>query len=284
MKLLTILLCDCHQTGESYNYEKSIEKVLDDEDRIRMQKYDAFSERVGGHVCYWHMHYNYSTGEWRQHFDPMTCAQRCQNVGGICSLTHKPVSRKKGNVFYDVRTRYIRRDGTLFDGEEVTQVEKGIRLFKTAKSITICEHAERLCRDRIIQKVKDRYHAEILLYGWKVTILNIRAGQRESRDLMQDLKDISEGITIVHASDFEKSQKEAKKQRRQQMQESRIKKLEKKILKSGYSNLEEYSLDRIHADKWLGEERIAELEEIRRQELKKEQEKPVQMDIFDFIK
>lgn len=31
-------------------------------------------------------------------------------------------------------------------------------------------------------------------------------------------------------------------------------------------------------------ERIAELEEIRRQELKKEQEKPVQMDIFDFIK
>lgn len=113
-------------------------------------------------------------------------------------------------------------------------------------------------------------------------MLNIRAEQRESRDLMQDLQDIRDGIEVTHASDVQKNQKEEKKRRRQQAQEKRKKKLEKKLLEVGYYNLEEYSLDRIHADKWLGEERIEELEQMREQKMKEEQNLPVQISLFDF--
>lgn len=280
--VVKILQCDCRQTNEPYSYERSIDKIRDDENREIRRKYDAFSERVKGHVCYWQMRYNYCTGEWQQRYDPLECSRMCQNIGGVCSLTHRPVSRKRGNVFYDVRTSYIRRDGTLFDGEKVVRIEKGLRLFDTGKSMTICEQAERRCKEHIYSLVKNRYHAEILLYGLKVEVLNIRAEQRESRDLMQDLQDIKDGIEVIHASDMQNIQKEEKKKRRQQMKEKRIKKLEKKLLEVGYYNLEEYSLDRIHADKWLGTERIEELEQMREQKMNEEKNLPVQISLFDF--
>lgn len=56
------------------------------------------------------------------------------------------------------------------------------------------------------------------------------------------------------------------KERRRQAQEKRINRLEKKILEIGYENLEEYSIDEVYADKWLTEERLLELGEIRQQE------------------
>ena len=133
----------------------------------------------------------------------------------------------------------------------------------------------------IYNLVKDRYHVEILLYKWKVEVLNIRAEQREGRDLLQDLQDIREGIEVVHASDKQKAQKEEKKMRKQQSQEKRIARLEKKLIDTGYYNLEDYSLDKIHADKWLGEERIQELEGMRQEKIKEEREKPVQLSLFD---
>lgn len=281
-KTCVISQCDCHQTKEAYSYTKSLDKVSDDEEKEKKRKYDEFSERVKGHVCHWCMRYNYSKGEWEQRYNPLECARNCQNVGGICGLTHKPVSKNKGNVFYDIKISYIRKDGTLFDGEEVISIKKGVRLFETAKSITICRQAERRCREHIYDKAKSRYHKEILTCGWKVEILNIRAEQRESRDLVQDLQDIRDGIYVTHASDVDRKQKEEKKERRQRAQEVRIERLEKKILQIGYYNLEKYSLDRIHADKWLGEERIRELEEIRYKRLEEKQNEPVQMTLFDF--
>ena len=83
-------------------------------------------------------------------------------------------------------------------------------------------------------------------------------------------------------TDDEKRVKEDKRARREVAKQKRIEKLEKKILEVGYENLEEYSLDKVHADKWLSDERIAELEEMRKQAMRKEKDKPVQMSIFDF--
>ncbi len=278
--LAKLLQCDCHQTEEPYSYEKSYDKACDDESKEIKRKYEEFVKSKGGHVCHWHANYNYWTGEWSQNYDPMICAAHCMNVGKICDLTHKPVSKKKGNVFYDVKTSYIRHDGTLFDGEEVVRINKGVRLFETAKSMTICEAAAKQKRE--IQKQQDmKYHADRILRGTRVEVLNIHAEQRESRDLMQDLQDIRDGIQITHASDLEKRAKADKKERRQQARQKRIEKLEKKILDVGYYNIEEHSLDRRHADKWLGEERIDELEDMRRKRLKEEREKPVQLRLFD---
>ena len=211
----------------------------------------------------------------------MVCSKYCLNIGKTCDFTNLPISRKKGNVFYDVKISYIRNDGTLFDGEEVVKIQKGVRLFETAKSMTICEAAVRKCRQEIVDKAKNKWDREIFLYGWKVEVLNIRAEYRESRDLMQDLEDIRNGIQIVHASDLDRQEKEEKKERRLQAQQKKIERLEKKILDVGYHSLEEYSIDKIHADKWLGEERIVELEVLRKRRLKEEQENPVQLSLFD---
>ena len=276
-----IFECDCHQTDKPYVYEESIDKVRNDEARKKRQKYEAFVKSRNSHACQWHAYYNEWTGEWSHDYDPMVCSKYCLNVGKTCDFTHLPVSRKKGNVFYDVKISYIQHDETLFDGEEVVKIQKGVRLFETAKSMTICEAAVRKCRQEIVDRAKNKWDREIFLYGWKVEVLNIRAEYRESRDLMQDLEDIRNGIQIAHASDLERQKKENKKERRLQAQQKKIERLEKKLLDVGYHSLEAHSLDKIHADKWLGEERIAELEELRKQRLKEEQEKPVQLSLFD---
>lgn len=233
-------------------------------------------------MCKWHANYNDWTEKWSHNYDPMTCSRCCTNVGKTCDFTHLPISRKKGNVFYDVKISYIRHDGTLFDGERIVKINKGVRLFETAKSMTICEAAVRNCKQDIVKKEKDKRHSEICLFGWNIEVLNIRAEHRESRDLMQDLEDIRNGIQIVHVSDLDRQKKEEKKERRSQAQQKKIEKLEKKLLDVGYQNLEEYSLDKVHADKWLGEERIMELEGVRRQRLEEEKNKPVQISLFDF--
>ena len=59
--------------------------------------------------------------------------------------------------------------------------------------------------------------------------------------------------------------------------------MEKKILSVGYENLEEYSLDRIHADRWLAKERIIELGRLRQEKMAEEKKRPVQMTMEDFV-
>lgn len=114
-------------------------------------------------------------------------------------------------------------------------------------------------------------------------VINIRTESRPSRDLLQDLQDIQEGIQVSHFSDIEKRKKEDKRERRLAARQSRIQKLEKKLMETGYENLPDYSLDKIHADKWLTPERIAELEQMRIKKTKEEQEKPVQLSLFDMM-
>lgn len=276
--LAKLFQCDCHQTNRIYEYEKSVDKIRDDMQKEKNHKYEEFVRKKGGHVCRWHTLYNEWTGEWQQDYDPMVCAAHCMNTGKDCDLTHKPVSRKKGNVFYDVKITRIRHDGTLFDGQENVTIVKGARLFETMKSMTICEAAAR--RKKMIQRQNEiKYYAERTLLGTKVEVVNIRAERRESRDLMQDLQDIRDGIEVIHESDRVKQQKADKKARRQQAAEKRIRKLEKKLLETGYDALPEYSVDRIHADKWLGEKRIAELETERQR--RQQEKQPVQISLFD---
>ena len=98
---------------------------------------------------------------------------------------------------------------------------------------------------------------------------------------MQDLQDIRDGIQIFHASDVEKRKKEHKKERREEAKEKRKKAIEKKILETGFGNLER--IDQNRAYKLLDLDRIDELEAMREENLKKEQEKPVQMNIFDMM-
>lgn len=78
-----------------------------------------------------------------------------------------------------------------------------------------------------------------------------------------------------------KRQQASKKEKRKLAKQKNIERLEKKIIEVGYENLVEYSADRVHADKWLTPERLEELEQIRQRKIKEEQEKPVQLSLFD---
>ena len=289
-------ICNVHMTDEEYQYAGSVEDILKlQEDEIRRKKI-SFSLQHNGRTCDSHMHYDRDTAQWRMHYDPGTCAMikctgRVEDMGmrGICPILGRKLCKEKGNVYYDLKISFRRKDldNTLFDGQIDTQVMKGIKVFDYPVNMDICRNYVKLCKDKIIWKVESEYHAELFFAEryerneFAVEVLNIRAEQKESRDLMQDLMDIQNGIKVAHASDIEKSDKATKKKRRQQAQGKKIAKLEKKLLEVGYENLEEYSLDRIHADKWLGKDRIDELEYMRKQKMK--EKKPVQMSMFDYL-
>ena len=228
------------------------------------------------------MYFHEQQQAWTMKFDPMVCASSCQNIGGICSFTKKPISSKRGNVFYDIHIEYIRHDGTLFDGEIVKSVRKGVRLFDTNRSLTICEHVAKHCQSEIIEKVNSQYHSEIFLHNLKVTVQNIRCEARESRDLLQDLEDAKNGISISYDSDIRKGDKLQKKIRKAAANDKKKKRLMKILLDPdrGYASLEEYSVDYIHANKWFSDEELATFEHERQQKIREITNQPIQLSLF----
>ncbi len=220
------------------------------------------------------------------HYDPYRCGER--RCGGLCPILGHELDEKKGNVFYDLKIRCQRSDldGTLFEGQVDTSIIRGRKLFSHPVSMDICRVCVKLCQERIGRDVRLEYSRQLSnaeYYGkeFSVEVLDIRAERRESRDLVQDLEDIRSGIQVVHASDMEKLEENAKKERREKTQEAAIKRLEKKLLKDGYGSLKEFSLDKRHADRWLGKERIAQLEQKRQEREKEEREQPVQISLSD---
>ena len=121
------------------------------------------------------------------------------------------------------------------------------------------------------------------MFGWKVEVQNIRAEYRESRDLLQDLQDIHNGITVIHASDQIKQNKESKRLRRINQKEKREQQLEKKIVQEGWDSIAPYSLDYIHAIKWFGEEKIQDLENRHQEYLRAQQNQPQQLSLFELL-
>lgn len=260
--LAKLVCCDCRAVPEPYDYERSLDKVYDEAEKRRTEMYNEFSDRVNGRVCHWHMYFDEWADEWKLNYSPLRCASSCMNIGRECQLRGCQLSKKKGNVFYDVKLTTIRNDDTLFSGQEVVSIHKGKRYLEKNTSLTICEEIAKKCLEEIQRKEEMGHHRETFYDGTKVEILNLRAEQRESRDLIQDLEDIKSGCQISHASDIEKRNKEAKKERRQMAKEKKIQKLEQMILNAGYENLERS--DRYRVEKLISSERIEELESERR--------------------
>ena len=287
--------CNVHLVDEEYHYEESVEalfKLRDDE--IHREKV-SFSLAHHGKTCDNHMYYDRKTEEWKLNYDPVKCGRsRCDGRWGkktdesgkmICPILGRPLDKKRGNVFYDAKIIFERTDlrGTLFEGQEETQIMKGLRFLDHPVSMDICRNIVKLCKDQIIWHVEMKYHSELYFAKYhnqkfSVEVLNIRAEQRASRDLMQDLEDIKNGVKIAFYPDEEKERKEQKKQRILEAKEKRIKQKERKILNDGFSSLDDYEQNKMV--KLIGEERINELENLRK---KKVQEKVTQMDIFDFM-
>lgn len=280
--------CVCHKTEEPYDYEHSFEKAEKDRQDEKERKYQEYSKAHNARICQRHMYYDERTREWHMIYEPNKCANMCYSQNGYCPILGRELSKKRGNVYYDLKTsgtvKQQEEQYSIFDGDEWTHIEKGMRFFKKPCSMDICEAFVKVQSDEI-QHWYMVNHSVDFMYdkSFKAEILNIRAEAKPSRDLMQDLQDIKDGITITHASDTEKRAKESKREKRKEAQQKKIERLEKKLIEVGYENLESYSIDRVHADKWLGKKRISELESLRKEKIKAEQSKPQQMTLEDFF-
>lgn len=280
--------CVCHRTEEAYDYGNSIEKANKERHEEKERKYQEYSDAHHGRVCRNHMYYDERSREWHLHYEPSKCAHVCYAQNGYCPILGRQLSKKRGNVYYDLKKSGIRQQKgdqqSLFDGERWTHITKGIRFFDKPCSIDICEAFVKVQSDEIQHNYDINHSLEKYIdktVEWE--IFNIRAESKSSRDLMQDLQDLQEGITITFDDDIKRHEKERKKEKRDIAKQKRVEKLEKKIIEIGYQNMEPHSIDRVHADKWLSADRIHELEEIRQQKIKEEQEKPVQLSLFDMI-
>lgn len=278
--------CVCHKTKALYDYEHSFEKAEKKRQEEMNRKYQEYSDAHNGRICSRHMIYNERTREWHMIYEPYSCAKMCYSQDGYCPVLGRELSKKRGNVYYDLKTsgtvKQQEAQCSMFDGEQWTHIEKGMRVFDKPCSMDICEAFVKVQSDEILHNYEVNHSTEYIFdKSFKAEILNIRAESKPSRDLIQDLQDIKDGITIVHASDSEKRMKEQKKERRKLAQQKKIAKLEKVLIDVGYENLEPYSMDRVHADKWLDPERLEELEQLRQQKIKEEQEKPIQLSLFD---
>lgn len=278
--------CVCHKTEDPYDYEHSFEKAEKERQEEKERKYQEYSNAHNGRICSRHMIYNERTREWHMNYEPYSCAKMCYSQNGYCPVLGRELSKKRGNVYYDLKTSGIVKQQdeqcSIFDGEQWTHIEKGMRVFDKPCSMDICEAFVKVQSDKILHDYEVNHSTEYMFdKSFKAEILNIRAESKPSRDLIQDLQDIKDGITIVHASDSEKRMKQQKKERRKLAQQKKIAKLEKVLIDVGYENLEPHSMNRVHADKWLDSKRLEELEQLRQQKIKEEQEKPVQLSLFD---
>ena len=251
--------CALHETDKPYCYEQSARRILDEAERLREERWKAFSQARGGRVCQQQSRYNRSTGKWDAFYDPM----RCTRMGcSTCKILGKELSKQRGNVFYDVRVDWtVKGDGLLPD-EKRTSITKGIKFLERPCSLTLCEAIVKTCREDMTQRETMRHHID-LFFGRidSVEVFNIRAEAKAGRDLQQDLKDLADGIEIHHAADDLAVAAQAKRKHRDELKKQNRAKAEKLIRQEGYQNLSAF--DKRRVKKHLEPEEIRRIEQER---------------------
>ena len=240
--------CAVRRTDLPWEYGNSVEKVLDENTREEDQLWEVFSKRHNGRVCRNQAYFNRTEKKWHMHYDPMTCVHHgCSH----CSILDKPISIKKANIYYDLKKSHVQKGQGFLPDENIVSITRGIKLLRASE--TICEAIVKHCKAYIEATVRLNNHS-FCFFGGSVEVLNLRYERRESRDLLQDLRDVAAGIAVVHEADLKKAQKEAKHSRRIASQLRREEHFRKLIRTNGYGNLS--ASDRRRAEKHLSEEEI----------------------------
>ncbi len=244
--------CAVCRTDRPWEYSNSLEKVLDDNEAEEEKLWKAFAERHNGRVCKYQSHFNRSEKKWHIHYNPMRCANLCCSY---CSVLGKPVSGKKANVYYDLKRTWTEPGEGFVPEETKVSVTKGIKLLRASE--TICEAVVQVCQAEIQRKAELNNHA-FCFFGGTVEVLNLRVDRRPTRDLLQDLQDVANGIAVVHQSDMDKAKKADRHERRLVSQAKRIERFQKMIRTSGFDGLS--ASDQRRAEKHLTKEQIQQAE------------------------
>lgn len=237
-------LCPCHTTGKRYSFEQSAEKV---ETERSERQHRQYTEITGGVYCACVVGCNgYEGGRVEVKYDVEQCIRcRCQNP--VCVIRKQKRDLSRANIFYDVRRTWITRIGFL--EEKKVQVIKGERVFPHPVARTDAEiwlemkkaHFNPLWSSSVIDsphltpedrrqtffsKMHRRY-GEYDYFEFHYDVENIRVAKSEQRDLLQDLRDVADGLEVVHAVDLKKEQAAKKRESRQRRKEQKERRLNK---------------------------------------------------------
>lgn len=278
--------CECHRTEDAYDYNKSIEKVNEQNMKRREELFQKMVKKYNGRICRNHCYFNEHTQEWVFNYDPKHCATSCPKMYTYCDVLGKPLSKKKGNVFFDVKKEYDVKvkEGDqigLFDKSHITEIVKGLKVFNKPISLDICEAYAKVGAKSILWNYEVNHSYEKFWNDTvKFEIMNIRAEAKESRDLFQDLEDIKKGIMISHESDNIAAKKDMKRERAEKAKEVKKKKFIKEIQNRGWN-----AFDIFERNKFLKVLDEDEIKEANAEYLKQKEDKAKdeQLSIFDFI-
>lgn len=247
--------CACHQTDRPYTYEGSVDEAHDRNWKEAEERWEVFKASHRGRVCRQQSHYGRTSKTWRAFYDPLSCVSMgCT----YCDILEKELDVRRGNVFYDLRKSWIEKGVGLFPDQRKTVVEKGCKLLHKTASLTICEAIVKYGRRRIEERIRSKYHSELFFNKTlEIEVINLRAARIDTRDILQDLQDVANGIQVFHAADNLKAAKAQKRARREAAKAQRIRKAEAMILTHGWDALED--LWKRRAQKLLDAERIDEL-------------------------
>lgn len=223
--------CSWHLSQKPYDYSNSAEKIEDERKELiktNLNKRFGTNGMISCACC----HIDEDTCEPYFKYNPWECIRFTS--GGCwmktCWCTGKERDLTLGNIYYDVKVTTEYRQGFIV--EPVIQITKGKKLFDNRKAMTDLKMFLKVYPDEVFQREKMR-HSRQLFYNehfgnkFEIEVQNVRIEKRESRDLLQDFQDISEGIQVIHKSDEVKKAKEAKKERRIKYLEAKEKKKSK---------------------------------------------------------
>ena len=219
--------CPCRLVEGPYDYERSAEKIEHEADQRRKRQY---MEITGGQYCACVVGCNgYDGGLVEVNYDVDQCI-RCGCRNEFCSIRKQARDLKKVNVFYDVRRTYITRVGIIEDTR--TELTKGVKVFphpvaRTDAEIWLATKKAEFdpIRDKHIINPRlnpedrrmeyfSKHHRAWPGYDYfefHYEVENIRIEARETRDLLQDLRDVADGLTVVHDSDLKAAAKKEKR-------------------------------------------------------------------------
>lgn len=237
-------LCPCHTTGKRYSYEQSAERV---ESERSERQHRQYMEITGGAYCACVVGGNgYDGGHVEVQYDVEQCIRcRCQNP--VCVIRKQKRDLSRANIFYDVRRTWITRIGFL--EEKKVQVTKGERVFPHPVAQTDAEiwletkkahfnplwsssaidspHLTPEDRRQTFFSKMHRQYGEYDYFEFHYDVENIRIAKSEQRDLLQDLRDVADGLEVVHAVDLKKEQAAKKRESRQRRKEQKERRLNK---------------------------------------------------------
>jgi hypothetical protein len=242
--------CAWRMTNKPYNYNNSAEKIKDEREELikkNLKKRFGYPGMIHCACC----HIDEDTCEPYFDYDPADCIRftrrGCDNE--VCYCTGKKRNLEMANIYYDVKITTEYRKGFICEPE--VRVVKGEKLFETRKPKTDLEIYLKLYPDAPLEKEKGKtHHTKGLFFAkhhgerYDLEIENVRIEKRETRDLLQDLQDIKEGMEVVHASDLLEAKRQAKKENKEKRQANKKRRIKQRTIE----NLKRIAHERLGPD------------------------------------